>query len=183
MTACFAENGQEMHGKIADIGFMDGAARDLRLRAASPGTDAGRIVALPEFGWRQAYSGAAPDVGAYEGGELVEGPPFRFREPPEGKPAYREKSRIVRHGIEKNAVILDFSDALDSSSVKKDGIMLYRGETPLRLVSVSFPNPYRVVLKTESMPASGALSLQFQHLPRGINGEEATYWASTVRIR
>ncbi len=177
------ENGQEKHGRITDIGFVDGAAQNLTLQDGSPGIDAGKVVSLPELGWRQEYRGAAPDIGAYEQGVLVEGPPFRFMPPPEGQISYREKPRICRDRIEGNAVVLDFSGPLDSASVKMDAIVLYRGETQLSVAGVSFPNPYRLVIETRGIPGSGALSLRFGKLPRGANGEEATCWASTVRIR
>jgi len=175
------DNGQERHGKIGAIEFDDPAAGDLRLKSGSVGIDAGKIMELADFGWTQEFQGNAPDVGAYEDGQLVEGPPFRFAIPPGGTVAYREKPRVTRHRIRGNTLLLDFSERIDTGMVRKDHIALIKGEVPVTVASVTFADPYSAVITTAEMPDKGELTLRWNVLPVGLNGEPLTYWASTIR--
>jgi hypothetical protein len=73
------DKGQEPNGIVApDPGWTDPANSDYRLQAGSVCIDAGAVIP----GFTQSYDGAAPDIGAYEGDKLVEGPPFYIRVPP-----------------------------------------------------------------------------------------------------
>ena len=178
------ENKQEVHGKIGGIKFNNPKKRDLTLQNGSAGLDAGKIISLNEFEWTQKFEGKAPDAGAYENGKLVEGPPFRFLLPQESKINYKEMPRIVRYYVEGNKAVIYFSDKMISSSVKKEFISLFKGERKLKVTSVSFPkNDYEMVIESETIPADGELELSFTQMPVGMNGEKATYWASTIKIR
>jgi hypothetical protein len=138
---------------------------------------------LNEYDWTQSFHGKAPDVGAYEDGALVDGPPFRFMVPPEGKVSYAEKPRIVRHRVEGNKIILFFSEKLEPASVNKSDAELFEGNDALEIVSASFPlNRYELVIETKSSIGHGELSLSFKRLPVGMNGERVTYWASTIGV-
>jgi len=76
--------GQEANGIVApDPGWTDPANSDYRLQPGSVCIDAGKVIP----GFTQSYDGAAPDIGAYEGDKLVEGPPFYIRVPPSLKAA------------------------------------------------------------------------------------------------
>jgi hypothetical protein len=179
----FIKNKQEIHGKIADIKYVDPLNQDLRLLESSPGIDAGKINSFPELNWKQSYSGNAPDVGAYENGNLVEGPPFRFRIPPGIDLNYKEKPRIVRHNVDGKNLLLFFSDKLDKSSVDKDKIEVYQGSKKINVEFVSITNDnYKIVIQTDKELDSDKLSISFKELPVGLNGERATYWASTIAI-
>ena len=176
-------NRQEVHGIIADAGYVEPAKGNLMLQPGSKGIDAGKVVSLKEFEWTQQFDGKAPDIGAFERENLVEGPAFRFMIPPEGTVSYKERPRIVRSSLKKNELRIHFSAEIDASSVKKDDFELYKGEKRLVVSSVTFPrNNYELVLDTESIPVSGELSLWFKNLPLGMNGERATAWASTMKI-
>ncbi|MGA1137603.1 MAG: hypothetical protein ACO30K_15420, partial [bacterium] len=71
--------GQEANGIVApDPGWTDPANSDYRLQLNSVCVDAGAVIP----GFTQSYDGAAPDIGAYEGDRLVEGPPFYIMVPP-----------------------------------------------------------------------------------------------------
>ena len=71
--------GQEANGIVApDPGWTDSANSDYRLQSGSVCIDAGKVI----DGFNQSYDGAAPDIGAYEGDKLVEGPPFYIMVPP-----------------------------------------------------------------------------------------------------
>jgi hypothetical protein len=69
------KNGQEKNGIVADPKFKDPRIGNFELTADSPAID--RAKKLDLAGWKSTYSGKAPDIGAYEGGRLFEGPNFR----------------------------------------------------------------------------------------------------------
>jgi hypothetical protein len=62
LTELQAATGQELHGLNAAPGFYDAAAGNYTLGSASPLIDQGVIIP----GINDGYSGAAPDIGAYE---------------------------------------------------------------------------------------------------------------------
>ena len=177
------DNKQEEHGQITDIKYVDTSKYNLKLQPSSPGIDAGKVMNFTELDWRQSYDGKAPDVGAYENGNLVEGPPFRFRIPPDANLSYKEKPRIVRYKIEGNKLILFFSDKIDTSVSKENIISVYQGEQNIQVKSVSFNNNYKLVVNTYSSLSKDDLSIKFNSIPKGLNGEIATYWASAIKIK
>ena len=176
-------NNQEQHGKIADIKYVDPSNQNLKLQNSSPGIDAGKIMSFPEFDWTQWYSGSAPDVGAYENGNLVEGPAFRFRIPPGANLDYKEKPRIVRNKIEGNKLLLFISIQLDKSTINKNDIELFDGENKVEIKSVELiGDNYELVIESGKNLSEDKLSIAFKNKPFGLNGEELTYWASTIKI-
>jgi hypothetical protein len=178
-----SSNNQEAHGIIGEVKYVDPEHRNLRLLPGSAGIDAGKVLSLKEFDWTQSFGGKAPDMGAYEDGTLVEGPPFRFMIPPDSGVLYREKPRIARDRTEGKTITLFFSEKIEPSSVRREDIELYRGEEKLVITSASFPrNNYELVLEMQSASPRGELSLTFRQLPSGMNGERATSWASTIKI-
>ncbi len=173
---------QEMHGKICDIKFKDPSKEKLKLQPGSAGIDAGKIISLKEFNWIQSFEGKAPDIGAYENNKLVEGPPFRYLVPPGSKINLKEKPRIVRNYIKGNKIVIYFSDKIDASSVRKEFISIYKGGKKMKIASVSFPeNEYQMVIEAGMLLGEGEFSISFNQMPKGINGEAATFWASTIR--
>ena len=129
-------HGGEAHAIKADPMFVNMQEGDFHLRDGSPCRDAGRILE----GFTQHFEGSAPDIGAYEGDRLVEGPPFRFQEPPGGA-YYREKPRIVRHRIADNTLTLFFSLALDAATVQRDAITLFQGDRAIPAFRFSLSQP------------------------------------------
>ncbi len=176
-------NAQEGHGKIADVRYVDPAHRDLRLAPASPCVDAGKVVSLKEFDWTQAYTGSAPNVGAFEGAQLVEGPPFRFLLPPGVDVVYRERPRIVRHRIAGDSLVIWFSERIDPRTVKQQTFSLWKADASVPVTGVVLADDYRLIITGRSIPAEGELSLGLPPDLRGRNGENVTSWASTVKIR
>ncbi len=173
----------EKHGTIADIRYEDPGHGNLRLQKNSPGIDAGTVMKIQENDWVQEFDGKAPDVGAYENDQLVEGPPFRIMNPPEGTLTYKEKPRIVRDKVAGKSVTVYFSDRIDPGSVTKDDIELYKGDEKLMVVAMTLsPDGYRLSALVNAEVDRSALSISFTRMPRGLNGEEATYWASTMPI-
>ena len=176
-------NGQEEYGIVTDELFIDGLGEDLRLKPGSPLIDAGKVMAFPEFDWVQSYEGTAPDIGAYEGDELVEGPPFRYLEPPNGGDLYDEKPRIVRHKIDGDQLTLYFSEEIDTSTVNSKSIHLYQNGYKITVVEISFlHNNWEMFIRTDRNLNDNELSLSMDPLPRGVNGEDATHWASTIPL-
>lgn len=176
-------NNQEKNGKVADIKFVNPAGRDLRLQKDSPGIDAGKVISFSDFDWTQSYHGKAPDVGAYENNELVEGPPFRFLLPPGTEVSYKEKPRIVRSKTNSNKLILFFSEAINSETVKKEDVNLFVNHDPELVKDISFSDHnYKMIIETDSNIKGKDVSISFKKMPVGINGEKVTYWASTIKI-
>ena len=174
---------QEKHGKAADIKYRNADKRDLRLKKDSPGIDAGTTMRFDEFDWIQKYSGKAPDVGAYEGEQLADGPPFRFMLPKGITTEYSEKPRIVKYAVDKNKCILYFSSEIDPATVDKEFIQLYSRNSKLKITSAAFPrNDYEMELTVNKIITKDDISISFDELPKGKNGETATCWASSLKI-
>lgn len=177
------QNAQEQHGlKWADAGFRDAKNGDFRLRAKSPCIDAGKPMRFPEFQWEQAFKGKAPDIGAYEGQSLVQGPPFRFLPSPAGA-YYEERPRISRHLIEEDRLVLYFSFPLDTTRISRHSIAVYQGGSPVVIDQISFPNhAWEMVIHTAEGLSGGQVSVLFTQKPRGTNGLPVCEWASTIPI-
>ncbi|MEJ2637559.1 MAG: right-handed parallel beta-helix repeat-containing protein [Calditrichia bacterium] len=176
-------HGQERHGIITDIMFKNGPGRDLRLRADSPCIDAGTVMTFPELGWTQEFEGSAPDIGAWEEDHLVEGPPFRFREPPGGV-SYKEKPRIVRHRVTGKTLTLFFSAPLNPATISAAIVHVWQdsSEADVSAVTVA-PEHYRVEIQAAKPLLAEKLHISFEPMPVGENGETATMWASTIGYR
>ena len=160
--------------------FMNAEKGNLRLEPGSSCIDAGKLLSFPEFDWVQSYMGSAPDIGAYEGDELVEGPPFRYLESHGGSP-YLEKPRITGIRFRTHWWFFILYE-LDPATVNEDSVLILVGYQPISIRDISFPgNNFEMVISTDqSLPADEELSVRFEKRPRGQNGEEMTHWASTV---
>lgn len=168
---------QETNGIVApDPGWTDPANSDYRLQPGSVCVDAGAVIP----GFTQSYDGAAPDIGAYEGDKLVEGPPFYIMEPPGGL-GYIEKPRITRHRVAGNQLTLFWSWPLDPDTVQNDQIVITTDGRPVQVTGHSMAAPYReLVLTTDRSLEGAALEIDFKTFPTGDNGEAATLWGSTL---
>ena len=177
------EHNMEQQGKIADVRYVNSAKGDLHINSNSPAKDAGRIMSFPELGWTQAYKGKAPDIGAYENNDLVEGPPFRFRLPDSAKFSYKERPRIVRYRAEGKKLFIYFSDQINTSSVTPLTILLGSHGRRIAVFDASFPNSkYELVIETKTKIDPATIAIGFQSLPRGMNGMPVTYWASVLPV-
>jgi hypothetical protein len=166
------------------VNFRDPGNGNLRLSPESPAIDAGKTISIKEFDWVQSFEGGAPDAGAFEGDKLSEGPPYRFLAPPESNLTYKERPRIVRHKIKDNFLILWFSEALDPLTVNKNSVSVFSGQNKLAVSMVSMRlNNYEMIIETPSVVPSEDVSLCFNSLPKGLNGETLTYWSSSINIK
>lgn len=178
----FIMNAQEKHGSIANVDFVDAQNGNLKLRPLSPGIDAGRIMSFPEFSWTQQFEGKAPDVGAYENSNLVDGPPFRFMIPPGSKIDYKEKPRIVRYYATENKLTLFFSDKLDTTLNMSGSIKVFVNNNEIEISSVSYKDAYSLLIETTGELTTQNLAVKFIFFPKSINGQAATTWASAIKI-
>ena len=172
-------NGMERQGIVADPGFGDPYGGDFRLNEGSPCIDAGRKDdwLIPQF------RGKAPDMGAYDNGELVAGPPFRYSTPPEGDPV-EEHPRITRHRISGSRITLWFSAPLDPASVRSTRIRITSGtrEFPAKFMGLQ-EDGYRVELELEGSLPGPADGLLVSRWPVGANGLPCTSWGSSLPVR
>ena len=182
-SATMVGNHFEQHGKIADPQFADPLHGNLLPAANSPVIDAGKIMVLKEFGWTQSFHGSAPDIGAYENGELADGPAFRFRIPENPKAAYIETPRIVKYKTAGHQLHIYFSDAMDPSTVSTETVlvMLNGKRAPVNKTGFSDDN-YELVIDTKAFPAQAQIAISFLKMPRSISGQKLSYWASAIPV-
>lgn len=172
-------NSNEEQNGVANAGLpslMDPESGDYRVNSDSRLIDRGKII----DGFTQSYEGSAPDLGAYEGDRLVEGPPF-YIQIPSGGLGYVEKPRITRHRINDNELKIFWSWPLNPTSISKDTISLIVDGSPVELNNLRMGSSNREVILTSSVSLENKeLSLDFITTPVGDNGEKATLWANTL---
>ncbi len=176
------EKWQERHGvSNTSPGFVDGAAGDFHLQETSPCRDAGKVMQLPEFGWIQSYQGAAPDIGAFEGDQRIDGPPFRFLPSPEGA-IYQERPRISKYSVVGSQLRVFFSAPLDPTTLNRKQIELMSDGVKVENLSVDFHlDHYELRLTASEKLASDHLSLHWLVKPHGANGLPLTEWGSAMQ--
>ena len=194
--ASLITNGQEQHGILGDIKFVDPLDGVLTVRSDSPAIDAGKVITIPELGWTLDYKGRAPDIGAYEKGRRIDGPPFRYREPGGGEDTlgdgYLEKPRIVRHAIvAEDKLKLWFSYPLDPATVSPSSIKVVVEDDVVGIDAVTLTDDnYGLVIGLVitadddefEEDEEDEIALRFTTLPSGINGQPVTHWASTLPL-
>lgn len=171
-------NNQEQHGigNGGTPGLVAPANDDFRIKGDQRLIDGGKIIQ----GFTQSYEGTAPDMGAFEKDKLVEGPPFYIQVPPGGL-GYAEKPRITRHRINGKELRLFWSWSLRPETISEDTIIVEADGTEMVVDNVKMgQNNREVLITTNSSLNDKNISLKFDSLPIGENGEIATLWASTL---
>ncbi len=176
--ALLTSQGFEGHGLVADPLFMDPYNNDFHLQPDSPCRDRG----TPSEGLIMAYQGEAPDVGAYDNGKLIEGPPFRFVAP-EAEIPYREMPRITRYSLEDHQLTLWYSVPLDLSSAQTTRFLLKdeNRQVDLELEEHS-TDGYSLRFSYEGEINPATTSILVSDWPLGKNGRASTFWASAIPI-
>lgn len=161
---------------VGDPMFVDGKYGNFLLEENSPCRNNGII---PE-GITIGFTGDKLDIGAYDDGRLVEGPPFRYENPGIEMPD-EEKPRIVRHKIENDQLKLWLSFPLDGATIQAENFGLNGTEKAYSFQSHTLQEDgYLLILKSnETLPVEN-VSLTVRNKPRGINNEEMLLWSSTI---
>lgn len=181
-------NGFEKNGLVSDPLFRNPYGNDFRLKENSPCIDRGMIAGelIMEF------EGESPDIGAYDNGQLIQGPPFRYM-PPEPEVPYVEMPRITRHDTDGELLRLWFSVPLDPASLNSTLFKVNRGgeSHDLRFEALS-KEGYSLTLavegaskkasKKDQILKSDHLELFLSQWPEGINGMPVTSWASSIPV-
>lgn len=179
-------NGFEKNGLVGDPLFLDPMGNDFRLKENSPCIDRGIMDSALIMGYR----GEAPDIGAYDNGEMIQGPPFQYM-PPVPEVPFKEMPRITRHQTEGSFIKVWFSVPLTEGSVNSTDFKIATGGKiqALNITGLS-EEGYCLTLsagqkpETGSMePEAGDMELLFSRWPEGINGMPVTSWASSVPVR
>jgi hypothetical protein len=171
--------GLEKNGMVADPLFLDPYKNNFMLQENSPCIDRG--TAAP--GLISSYQGAAPDIGAYDNGKPVNGPPFRFVNPEADLP-FEEMPRITRYFLDGRNFTLWFSMPVDGASVSSALLSLgdENQEAKLTLTDIA-EDGYCLEFELREEVNSESLSLLLTTWPLGRNGEMLTSWASALPLR
>jgi hypothetical protein len=173
--------GHEQHGLVADPRFRDAYGGDFRLQPGSPCIDRGHMD--PQL--IMDYEGEAPDMGAWDGDRLVEGPPFRFVES-EVEIPFREHPRITRHKVEEGRLRLWFSVPLSGESFREASGRVHLEGHSYEVESLYLEEDgYGLILTGEELKSLSRedetrLEVECSHWPAGRNGMPLTNWASTL---
>jgi len=174
-----SEMGFESDGIEGDPMFNNPLENDFRLKEASPCFDSGQLYE----DLLSHHEGSAPDIGAYEGKNLIMGPAFKFSEP-ETEIPFNEHPRITRYKITDKVLALWFSVPMDKKLVirSKPVLQIENRTISLKIESVS-DNQYcfRFAIEEEIDPESEPV-LVLSDWPYGVNGMMMTSWASALKV-
>ena len=181
-------NGFEKNGLVGDPLFRDPMGNDFRLKENSPCIDRGVMNGELIMG----YSGDGPDIGAYDNGELIQGPPFRYMSPEREVP-FEEMPRITRHRTDGDIIKVWFSVPLSERSVKSTDFKIATGGKILDLKATGLSEDgHCLTLSTgentklsanDLKGSTGEMELLFSKWPKGKNGMPVTSWASSVPVK
>lgn len=174
---------QERNGlENTDPQFTNPVMGKFELSENSPCRDSGKEMHLPEFEWKQNYQGKAPDIGAFEGSERVEGPPFRFVASPEGS-YYQEYPRISRHYIQDQFMILYFSSPLANDDFLRKIKVHDQNNEVIALSSIMrLDDGYALLVEAEKAFPEKEVSLKLDSTLHGLNHLPLINWGSTIKI-
>jgi len=175
----FSEEGVEAKGIEADPGFRDPLAGDFRLNPESPCIDRG----LVNDELILSYKGKAPDIGAWQGEHLVDGPAFRYSDPGVEVP-FKEHSRITKFSINGNMLSCWFSIAMPIKEIKKTRFTLISSgqEIPLKFSQVQDEGYCYIFSFKNKIDPHSQLKLEVDDWPIGQNGMSMTGWASAIEV-
>ncbi len=160
---------------ISDPMFVDGKYGNFLLKNNSPCRNAGIIPEDMDI----HFTGDKLDIGAYDDGRLVEGPVFRYVDPGKEMPD-QEKPRIVKYKIENSTLKLWFSYPLDKTTIKVTSFTL--NDIPFQSFSLQ-ENDYLLTLNAKENLPQNNVYLSITDKPKGTNGENITFWASSISVK
>jgi rhamnogalacturonyl hydrolase YesR len=156
--------------------FIDGTHGNFLLKEDSPCRDRGIVPREIEIG----FTGDRLDIGAYDNNRLVEGPPFRYENPGLEMPD-QEKSRIVKHKVDKKQLKLWFSYPLDTKTIEAKNFMLDSVGIKYSFHHYTLQEEgHLLILESVDTLPNENISLAVSNKPKGTNKEEMSFWASTI---
>ncbi len=176
------ENNQEKNGLSHTLpGFRNPQAGDLRLSSDSPCWDRGKPLSVDLLDWEQGFDGSAPDIGAFENGRRVQGPPFRYIPSPEGG-YYSEHPRISRHYVRGPYLLLYFSEAIKEQPLS-DKFQIYQSGASISIKNLTqISDGFCLLVESEELLNAESLSITFAEDILGINNLSLVGWASTIDV-
>ncbi len=171
--------GNELKGIEVDPRFRDPLKGDFRLQEDSPCTDMGKSAKELIL----SYEGDAPDIGAWEGEQLVVGPAFRFSDPPEAV-QFKEHCRVTKYMISGNNLTLWLSIPVRPVEMDKVQFALISSGMLIPLKAAeAIDDGYCYVFSAEQdLKSFEKPELILSSWPTGINGMIMTDWASVLPI-
>jgi hypothetical protein len=171
--------GHEKHAIIADPQFVNGAFGDFRLKETSPCRNSGKPLDFITLGDERKTI----DRGAYDDGELVEGPIFQYVDPG-SEVSHKDLPQITRHKVVGNELRLAFSSPINPESIRAQDLSLAAADDAIysfqsiRLIE----NNYILILEAGNNLPAKDISLVVKKWPLGMNGETATSFASEIAV-
>ena len=170
--------GHEKNAIIADPQFVNGTYGDFRLKDTSPCRDSGKPLDFITLGLKRETI----DRGAYDHGELVEGPIFQYADPGT-EVSHKDLPQITRYKVIGNQLRLAFSSPIDPESILASDLSLKVGEDIYSFQSIQFAeNNYILILNAKDDLPMKDICLIVKKWPIGMNGETATSWASDILV-
>lgn len=162
------------HDIIEDPAFVDGENGNFHLLENSPCRNAG----IRPFDFNIGKRPGKVDIGAYDDGELVEGPVFRYMNLGPEMPA-NEKPTIVKSEIGDSVVSLWLSYPVQSNTVDAGSFAYSVGGVRKLFKSARLSDDgYRVDLYASAHIKRNYICLSVVKAPIGTNGEPLTMWAA-----
>ncbi len=169
-------NGQEENGVVSDPRFANPNTFDLRLQGDSPCIDAGGFLSIPELNWTSIYEGTAPDIGAFDENEPIQGPFFRTDTLALAIPVL-EHPRITQHRSTNDSNYLSFSYPIDETTISGNITVFGENHESMLITDfVSMDNGYSIGFQSRFPVLRATITGPLQ----GINGLRATNWANAA---
>ena len=183
----------EKHGLVADPMFRNPLNGDFRLADGSPCINKGKKAR----GLVLEYSGRRPDIGAYDNGRLIQGLPFRYRQP-EVRVPFKELPRITRMKIDGEELRIWYSLPMDAFTLKMTRQSLLHQDQvyPLKYKKLS-DDGYCLTLSLENLadlpdpsglpdPSDPSdlqnMELKLSQWPGDMEGRKLNSWASDIPV-
>ena len=174
----FIEEGYEKNGIVENPDFNDPLQGDFTLKNTSPCINNGMIN--PEL--IPFYNGDSPDMGAYEGENMIFGKPFTYMKEAVSVD-FIEHPRICRYRIDGSFITFWFTVPVSFESIESCNFKLITDNSNENLVwNKKLSGDYFAVFSLENPPTTKDFQLVLSKPLIGKNGAKLTSWASEVPV-